>query len=1018
MKFGRSSLRSIRYSIFIGVLAGSVFSGSGAFAADWDDLTAAINAGGEVTLDLNRIYVAPETIDSPTYFGSFSGTLNGSGATITGLTVPLFDTLSVASSVNNLSLEANSDVGVSGRGLLANESSGTIENVHGLGDVNGGGRNYVGGLVGTQGLEGGEIRDSSFIGNVASSSSTLVTGGLVGLTFSPIIDSTTSGNVSGGRYVGGLAGEVAGTEIINSHSTSNVTASADTAGGLLGSIESGGSVQNSSASIGAVLGTQSVGGLVGASYGSSILESFASGPVNGETNVGGLVGSSNGGYVSQSYSTSSVEGIESVGGLIGLADKTIYQGTIRGVQTTADDASYCEIVSFSCLSSEIESSYSTGAVTATGGVAGGLVGKLYSGAIFNSYSTSNVLGGTTVGGLVGRVYNYGQNSNLSYEGSPFENYYGLIENSYATGTINNGYKGANRIGGLVGILNGGKIINSYATAGGLGIDASDGCDHVGGLVGDGSGFEGAGSAGIIQDSYAHIEGNVSAGCGPVGGLAGSMGSGSVISNSFAYVGGNVSGNGNVGGLVGYTDGSITNSYSQVTGHVSSIEDYVGGLAGYAGGLVTNSYAFAGSVFGQGNVGGLIGNSIGTITNSYSRVTNSVIGTGNNVGGLAGYVVEEISNSFAFVGSGVSGVNSVGGLVGSMDGRIFNSYATSAVTGDTYIGGLVGYVMGNIDNSYSTGSVVGVDDVGGLAGHAWYESTISDSYSTGDVTGTDVRTNHNIGSLVGYLSGDVLRSYSTGVANGSGENTEGFIGASEDAYAWVNNSCEGSITGGNFRCTDESVTLDDSFVFGEIGTQAAVGDLGEKFATDTCYNNGNPYLVSLFDSYESSCGGGDEPPPPPTPPTRERIEREFREVVETRTPEKIEKLDGFKKEATVTKDSAITFVEPTEKIEVAKVKAVEVSATANVRVNAKAGEALQISLKSGSKEPVELWVKSPDGKWLLAGVITFDKDGKAILPPLKFKNVGNYSLVLSKPTADSAKGSAPLDQTGSLLVAVS
>jgi hypothetical protein len=68
--------------------------------------------------------------------------------------------------------------------------------------------------------------------------------------------------------------------------------------------------------------------------------------------------------------------------------------------------------------------------------------------------------------------------------------------------------------------------------------------------------------------------------------------------------------------------------------------------------------------------------------------------------------------------------------------------------------------------------------------------------------------------------------------------------------------------------------------------------------------------------------------------------------------------------------------------------------------------------------VELWVKSPDGKWLLAGVITFDKDGKAILPPLKFKNVGNYSLVLSKPTADSAKGSAPLDQTGSLLVAVS
>ena len=64
------------------------------------------------------------------------------------------------------------------------------------------------------------------------------------------------------------------------------------------------------------------------------------------------------------------------------------------------------------------------------------------------------------------------------------------------------------------------------------------------------------------------------------------------------------------------------------------------------------------------------------------------------------------------------------------------------------------------------------------------------------------------------------------------------------------------------------------------------------------------------------------------------------------------------------------------------------------------------------------MKSPDGSWLLAGVITFDKDGKAILPPLQFKNAGDYSLVLSKPTADSAKGSAPLNQTGSLLVAVS
>jgi hypothetical protein len=83
-----------------------------------------------------------------------------------------------------------------------------------------------------------------------------------------------------------------------------------------------------------------------------------------------------------------------------------------------------------------------------------------------------------------------------------------------------------------------------------------------------------------------------------------------------------------------------------------------------------------------------------------------------------------------------------------------------------------------------------------------------------------------------------------------------------------------------------------------------------------------------------------------------------------------------------------------------------------------GDALQISMKSEGKEQVELWVKSPDGTWLLAGLIIFDENGFAILPPLQFKNVGDYSLVLNKPNAGSAKGSAPLNQTGSLLVAVS
>jgi hypothetical protein len=231
---------------------------------------------------------------------------------------------------------------------------------------------------------------------------------------------------------------------------------------------------------------------------------------------------------------------------VGYADSG--SGTGRGIVTNG-----------SIISSLIESSYATGDVTQIasgndGGGVGGLVGSLHSGAILNSYSTGDVRGDTTVGGLVGRVYEYGVNPGLTYNDEPYANYKGLIENSFSTSTINLGYNDANRLGGLVGTFSGGKIVNSYATAGGLSIS---GYDFIGGLVGDGG-------SGIIQDSFAYIEGGLSAAAGGVGGLAGSF-SGS-ITDSFAFIGGVVSGGNQVGGLVGVFSGDqalITGSYSSV-----------------------------------------------------------------------------------------------------------------------------------------------------------------------------------------------------------------------------------------------------------------------------------------------------------------------------------------------------------------------------------------------------------------------------------------------------------------------
>jgi hypothetical protein len=89
---------------------------------------------------------------------------------------------------------------------------------------------------------------------------------------------------------------------------------------------------------------------------------------------------------------------------------------------------------------------------------------------------------------------------------------------------------------------------------------------------------------------------------------------------------------NVGGLVGFNSGTVSNSYA--TGSVSGYNNVGDLVGGNILGAISNSYA-TGSVSGSSDVGGLAGiNNVGTISNSYA--TGSVSSTGINVGGLVGY----------------------------------------------------------------------------------------------------------------------------------------------------------------------------------------------------------------------------------------------------------------------------------------------------------------------------------------------------------------------------------------------
>jgi len=151
-----------------------------------------------------------------------------------------------------------------------------------------------------------------------------------------------------------------------------------------------------------------------------------------------------------------------------------------------------------------------------------------------------------------------------------------------------------KVGGIAGI-NEGTIVNSYVT----GFVTSP--DHeVGGLVGYNNGF---------------------------------------VSNS--YFSGTVIGNGYVGGLVGmnFHQGDIY--YSNSSGTVTGYGNYVGGLVGYCGeGEIINSFSLM-DVNGVDYAGGLIGYSDGYITNTYS--TGNV--NGGNPGGLVAYNARSCVDSF-------------------------------------------------------------------------------------------------------------------------------------------------------------------------------------------------------------------------------------------------------------------------------------------------------------------------------------------------------------------------------------
>ena len=597
-------------------------------------------------------------------------------------------------------------------GGLVGPSDAAIDASYATGNVSG--KDYVGGLVG---VSRGTITSSYATGNVAGTGDYV--GGLAGSVSGTVSQVYATGDVSGHEYVGGLAGDVAGTGRISyAYATGNVTADS-TAGGLVG-LNSGGSAGIwDSFATGSVSGGDYVGGIAGNSQ-ATIIRSYATGAVSGRSYVGGLAGVT-GETISETYATGAVTATGNyVGGLIGLNGLFVSTSYATGAVTGGSYTGGLVGGNFGL----VQNSYALGSVTGTTNV-GGLVGANWDATIDMTYATGAVTGTSNVGGLVGMNTEWaivtssywdtettGQSHSAGSDDS-----YGLTteqarqSGSYSGWDFNTVWyqagdmrpilraEAASAVDGVITVNNlhqlaliATDLSGSYVLGSSIDATATNG-SNAAGIWGTG-GFVPIGNnderfVGSL-DGQGHVISGLTINRPDTDyvGLFGYVANAHSVTN-LGLIGGSVTGRDYVGGLVGQLNGTLTNVYAtdSVTGRGN-----VGGLVGLSGptSIVSDAYA-TGAVSGESIVGGLIGFSRGSV--SYAYATGSVSASGSIGGGLIGINTGSVSNAYA--SGAVSGGDLLAGFIGSNDGDVTSSFWDKESSGQTsWMGeGLDGDVTG-------------------------------------------------------------------------------------------------------------------------------------------------------------------------------------------------------------------------------------------------------------------------------------------------------------------------------------
>ena len=309
-----------------------------------------------------------------------NGTFNGNGYTISGLYTDgsesecgLFSLTGTQCVIKNLNVQGTV-IGANNIGGISGKSGGTFENCTFSGEVRGS-NNNVGGIVGnTYDFNTGSFVNCSVTGNVSGYKNI---GGIAGFNRASVTECSFSGSVTGDQNVGGISGDMAGyrTFLISS-CTVNGTIIARTIGG----------------------------GIIGIT-GIEVESCSFTGEINGNSGLGGITGVTSA-YITNCENHANVIGVNSIGGITGTASNLVRNcknyGTVHSASGYA--GGIIGVIYYNPQSQTggcVENCYNYVDVTADGGYAGGIAAYAGTGYIRNCHNSGNIHSGEYVGGIAG-----------------------------------------------------------------------------------------------------------------------------------------------------------------------------------------------------------------------------------------------------------------------------------------------------------------------------------------------------------------------------------------------------------------------------------------------------------------------------------------------------------------------------------------------------------------------------------------------------------------------------------------